>query len=69
LPDPLRKFHASLPAPNEIHVNYRPSSSAVGEILEAVRAAGLVVADVRTEEVDLEDIFLQLTRARPPTAA
>ncbi|MDX2144103.1 MAG: ABC transporter ATP-binding protein [Rhodospirillaceae bacterium] len=69
LPEALRRFHATLTSPTEVHVNYRPSSSAIGEILEAVRAAGLMVADVRTEEVDLEDIFLQLTRAAPPTAA
>ncbi len=37
----------------------------MGEILEAVRGAGLSIADMRTDEVDLEDIFLQLTRAAP----
>ncbi len=31
-------------------------------ILSAVAEAGLVVADITTEETDLEDLFLQLTR-------
>jgi ABC-2 type transport system ATP-binding protein len=68
VPAGLERFNASLPKPTEIHVNYRPSSSAMGEIIEAVRATGVVIADMRTDEVDLEDIFLQLTRATPPAA-
>jgi len=39
------------------------------EILEAARAGGLSIADIRTEEVDLEDIFLQLTRSTPAERA
>ena len=31
-------------------------------ILDRLRAAGLEIADVTTEQSDLEDIFLQLTR-------
>ena len=34
-----------------------------GEVLEAARNAGLGIIDLTTEESDLEDIFLQLTRA------
>ena len=30
--------------------------------LDATRAAGLGIVDMTTEESDLEDIFLQLTR-------
>jgi hypothetical protein len=38
------------------------------EILDAAHAGHLAIADIRTEEVDLEDIFLQLTRSRPERA-
>jgi ABC-2 type transport system ATP-binding protein len=69
VPEALARFHATLPKPTEVHIGYRPSSSAIGEILEAARACSLPIADVRTEEVDLEDIFLQLTRAPVPPAA
>jgi ABC-2 type transport system ATP-binding protein len=65
VPPALARFHATLPRPTELHINYRPSSSAMGEIIEAVRGAGLGIADIRTDEVDLEDIFLQLTRSGP----
>jgi len=69
VPATLTRFNATLPKPTELHINYRPSSSAMGEIIEAVRGSGVNIADIRTDEVDLEDIFLQLTRAAPPPTA
>ena len=68
-PPALAGFNATLPKPTEIHINYRPSLSAMGEIIEAVRRAGVTIADIRTNEVDLEDIFLQLTCSTPPQTA
>jgi ABC-2 type transport system ATP-binding protein len=47
---------------------YRRSRTSPGEILEAVRSAGIRIRDVATEEADLEDVFLDLTRA-PKDAA
>jgi ABC-2 type transport system ATP-binding protein len=41
---------------------YRTRETEVREILDAVSVAGLVVADLSTEEPDLEDVFLALTR-------
>jgi ABC-2 type transport system ATP-binding protein len=61
LPDSLASFHATLPSPQELHINYKPSANAMQSILDAVRAANLAVTDIRTDEVELEDIFLQLT--------
>jgi ABC-2 type transport system ATP-binding protein len=61
IPEPLKRFHPSQPFPNEILINYRPSSHAMRDILDTARACALPIADIRTEEVDLEDIFLQLT--------
>jgi ABC-2 type transport system ATP-binding protein len=61
IPEALVPFHATMPSPTELHINYRPSDNAMQGILDAVHAAGVVVADIRTDEVDLEDIFLQLT--------
>ncbi|WP_108259765.1 ABC transporter ATP-binding protein [Mangrovicoccus ximenensis] len=50
-----------------IAFDYRRSRTAPGAILEAVRNAGIHIRDVRTEEADLEDVFLALTRK--PAAA
>ena len=47
---------------------YRRSRTSPGDILEAVRAAGIRIRDVATEEADLEDVFLDLTR-KPKDAA
>jgi ABC-2 type transport system ATP-binding protein len=69
IPEALQPFHPTLPSPTEIHIAYRPSSRAMMEILDAARACSLPIADIRTEEVDLEDIFLQLTRSVPERAA
>ncbi|MBF9031904.1 ATP-binding cassette domain-containing protein [Rhodobacterales bacterium HKCCE3408] len=41
--------------------SYKPSETSAGAILSAVHAAGLNVRDVKTEEPDLEDVFLSLT--------
>jgi ABC-2 type transport system ATP-binding protein len=61
VPEALKRFNATQPSAHELHINYRPSSDAMREILDAARACGLPIADMRTEEVELEDIFLQLT--------
>jgi ABC-2 type transport system ATP-binding protein len=63
VPDALAPFEAELRGPHELVVRYRPSQVPIGQILGAVHAAGLTVLDLTTEETDLEDIFLQLTRA------
>ena len=53
----------TLSAPNSLLVHYSVNDSPVAKILDALSTAGLTVIDLRTEETDLEDIFLQLTRA------
>ncbi len=62
VPEALTRFNAELAAPRRLVFHYRPSQSPVPDILRAVTAAGLDVVDMTTEETDLEDLFLQLTR-------
>jgi ABC-2 type transport system ATP-binding protein len=47
---------------------YRRSKTSPGDILEAVRLSGIRIRDVATEEGNLEDVFLDLTRT-PKDAA
>ncbi len=63
VPPAFAGFHATLSSPNSLLVHYSVNDSPVAKILAAVSEAGLTVVDLRTEETDLEDIFLQLTRA------
>jgi ABC-2 type transport system ATP-binding protein len=50
-------------------VTYRTGQSSVEQVLAAVRAAGLHIRDIATEDPDLEDVFLALTYAAPPEPA
>lgn len=40
------------------------SVDSIGDLLERLRHSGLVITDLHTEEPDLEDVFLELTRGR-----
>lgn len=42
-------------------IQYNPIEASVMEILDRVRAKGIEIVDISTEESDLEDVFLQLT--------
>jgi len=61
LPASLEAHGAELDADGRIVVRYRPSRAKVGDVLEAVRAAGLTISDLATSEGDLEELFLRLT--------
>jgi ABC-2 type transport system ATP-binding protein len=61
VPAPLAALGASLDDQRRLVLRYRPSRARVGEILDAVRAAGLVISDLATAEADLEELFLRLT--------
>ncbi|HMA16194.1 MAG: ABC transporter ATP-binding protein [Bacteroidota bacterium] len=62
VPEVLARFHPEQTAARRLQFRYHASESPVPQILEAVCGAGLSVIDMSTEETDLEDIFLQLTR-------
>lgn len=44
-----------------IAIQYNPLEARVMDILDRVRESGIEIADISTEESDLEDVFLQLT--------
>jgi len=48
-------------------ITYSKTRVNAGEVLAALQSAGLGIVDVSTQEADLEDVFLNLTRA--PVAA
>lgn len=47
---------------HHLEIQYRPSQAKVGDLLDAVRTAGLTIHDLATAEADLEELFLRLTR-------
>ncbi|MFX5514255.1 hypothetical protein ABTD48_19885, partial [Acinetobacter baumannii] len=52
----------TLAGARQLSLVYKPSTGAFGRILQSIQSAGLTLTDLSTEETDLEDIFLQLTR-------
>ena len=69
LPEALAGKEMELEAPDRLVVRYKPSQTRLGAVLDQIRAAGIAIADLSTEETDLEDIFLQLTSRRGGAAA
>ncbi len=68
LPDSLRCFNVEQTNARTLTFRYRTRETEVREILDAVSTAGLAMADLSTEEPDLEDVFLALTRGDANTA-
>lgn len=63
LPPALAGMQAELSAPRHLVIRYNPSEQAAGALIAAVQGEGLGIVDVSTVESDLEDVFLQITRA------
>ena len=57
----LKGFEAVARPNGAFAVTYRKGQSSVEQVLAAVRAAGVTIADIVTEDPDLEDVFLALT--------
>ena len=53
----------TLKAGRVLTITYNKARANAGDVLGAVQAAGLGIADVSTREADLEHVFLNLTRA------
>jgi len=64
LPASLGGLNAELRKDGSLALRYNPAETKAGDLLAQVSAAGIVAADVSTEEADLEDVFLQLTSSR-----
>ena len=63
VPAALERWSIALEPPRRLVFRFQPSRTNAGEILTAVRDAGLEIADLTTEEADLEAIFLRLTQS------
>lgn len=63
IPAPLQKVNARLINPSRIAIAYSPSETTATDLIVTVQRSGLGIVDISTKESDLEDVFLQLTRA------
>ena len=51
-------------ADGSLALSYQSHQTPAEAVLEAVRNAGIHIRDVKTEQADLQDVFLELTRSR-----
>jgi ABC-2 type transport system ATP-binding protein len=65
----LPPFETRLRPTGELAISFKTAEAGVEQVLAAARAAGVHFRDLRTEEPDLEDVFLSLTYGADPEAA
>lgn len=62
-PAGLDDLQAELLGPRRLRLHYRPSQQHFSAVMARLQAAGLDIVDLATQEADLEDLFLELTRS------
>jgi len=61
IPKKLTGLDVSLSETGTLSINYHSGKDSITDMLNMVKAAGLSIADLKTEEPDLEDVFMALT--------
>ena len=64
VPAELSEYDAEIRENGSLAITYRYGEQSVAEMIEKFRASGARIDDLRTEEADLEDVFLALTYNR-----
>jgi len=64
LPKGLSDLDCTLRDDGTIAIDYRTRQTSIADLLAQVRAAKINIADLRTEQPDLEDVFMALTYDR-----
>ena len=63
IPDALAKYGASQEGRRTIVLRYSPSEEVMGDMLRVVQGMNNKIIDISTDDSDLEDVFLQITRS------
>ena len=61
IPEALKDYECKLRPDGTLAITFRSSETGFGRVMETVRAAGISIADLATEEPDLEDVFVSMT--------
>lgn len=67
VPGSLNHLNTTLTETGQLIITYSSHNVAIADILEQIKQAGIELTDLRTEESDLEDIFLALTQSTKPS--
>lgn len=63
VPAGFEHLNASLDDSRHLRVRYATKETSAGQLIALVQNAGYGIADITTDQSDLEDVFLNLTRA------
>jgi len=61
IPAKLKDLDITLRENGDLSITYRAGKDSISGMLAQVKAAGLSIVDLRTEQPDLEDVFMALT--------
>jgi len=61
IPNDLNDLDASIDEGGSVVISYRAGTDSISGLLGRFKASGLSIGDLRTEEPDLEDVFMALT--------
>jgi ABC-2 type transport system ATP-binding protein len=61
IPGPLKDLEPAVRKDGALAITYRTGETSIEQLLTRVRSAGVSIADLATEEPDLEDVFVALT--------
>ena len=64
IPKGLQNLDCSLREDGTLAIAYRTNQTSIADLLAQVKAAKVSIADLRTEQPDLEDVFMALTYDR-----
>jgi ABC-2 type transport system ATP-binding protein len=67
-PKTLAKYKSEIRGNGALAIAYRTGEDSVAEMIELYNASGARIADLRTEEPDLEDVFMSLTYGKDSAA-
>ncbi|MDJ0921381.1 MAG: ABC transporter ATP-binding protein [Henriciella sp.] len=63
VPPDLASLNTVLEEDGTLSITFRSSETGIGRLLEQVRSAGISVADLSTDQPNLEDVFVAMTSA------
>lgn len=64
IPEALAPFHPVMEAARSVTCRYSPADGVAGQIIDILQKSGYGIADISTDESDLEDVFLQLVGSK-----
>lgn len=63
VPAEIAHYNARIEGKHRIVISYQPADIVMNDVIQSVQKTGMNIVDITTDQSDLEDVFLQITRA------